>query len=492
MVYQRVIWLLILFLLAGCTSQESFGTEPDRDGANKKASQDTFQPDSVSTDENSVRFQLVARETELEVRPGKSLSFYTYGGTVPGREIRVKQGQHVEVELKNELDEPVTIHWHGYPVPNEMDGVPGLTQNAVEPGETFTYTFKATIPGTYWYHSHQHSAEQVDRGLYGALIVEEKDETRADREYTFILDEMNSDGNGSSGGMRRMMGRMMGSGDYDMFTVNGKAGSGIPPHEIKTGERVRLRFINAGYITHYLHLGSIAYDVFAVDGQKLSDPVEGEHQLLPIAPGQRVDVLFEAPDGSFFIRDMLDHPAADQMRIPMTNVASKNMHPEVSYQGILWLSESEMGTEWKPVAADSYDQVYTMELGHGMGMGGMAFLINGKAFPDTEPLKVRRGDRVKVTLQSSDPMFDHPMHLHGHFFQVLSKNGEELDGDPVMKDTLLVRPGETYEVAFVADNPGDWLFHCHELTHAADGMVTTLDYEDHDIPEHIDRSQLAE
>ncbi|KPC98078.1 Copper resistance protein A precursor [Geobacillus sp. BCO2] len=168
----------------------------------------------------------------------------------------------MKIVLKNELPEPVTIHWHGYPVPNNQDGVPGVTMDAIKPGETFTYEFTATVPGTYWYHSHQKSAEQVDKGLYGTLIVEPKNEEKVDRDYTLVFDEwmsdpnaensMNMSGNMDMSGMdhsnmnngnnsdhqqmdMNSMGHNMNM--YDIFTINGKSGAAVQPLKVKKGEK---------------------------------------------------------------------------------------------------------------------------------------------------------------------------------------------------------------------------------------------------------------
>ncbi|MED4599701.1 multicopper oxidase family protein [Paenibacillus validus] len=420
-----------------------------------------------------------------EVSSGIKLNLYSYNGTVPGQEIRVKVGQQVEVNLKNELDQPVTIHWHGYPVPVDMDGVPGVTQNAVKPGESFQYSFTATVPGTYWYHSHYKSAEQVDLGLYGALIVEGDRQTELDRDYTFILDEMNSKGKAGSKGM-------MGSSNDDLFTVNGKSGDLISAYEIQTGENVRLRFINAGYITHYMNLGSIEYRVVAVDGQAVMDPQIIQNKLLPVGPGERYDVEFTAPDSSFFIREMLNTPAADGLIIPLINRTSKKTLDETEYDGIFTLTGSGIATEYASLASNKYDQEYKMVLSHGMKGMGMIYTINGRTYPDIDPLDVKRGDIIKVTLESKDMMFDHPMHLHGHFFQVLSKDGSPVEDGAIFKDTLVVKPGEKYELAFIANNPGEWMFHCHDLNHASSGMMTSVLYDGYAIPSHIDQSQPSE
>jgi FtsP/CotA-like multicopper oxidase with cupredoxin domain len=137
---------------------------------------------------NVKSFDLTAQEKEWEISEGKIVNAWTYNGTVPGEPLRVKEGDFVKVNLKNELNVPVTIHWHGVLLPNKMDGIPGLTQDAVQPGESFTYEFIANDAGTYWYHSHQQSSKQVDKGLYGSLVIEEK-EKEYEKDEFFILDE---------------------------------------------------------------------------------------------------------------------------------------------------------------------------------------------------------------------------------------------------------------------------------------------------------------
>ncbi|MEX2103715.1 MAG: multicopper oxidase domain-containing protein, partial [Bacilli bacterium] len=137
---------------------------------------------------------LTAQTSNLEISSGTILPVWTFNNSVPGPQIRVKEGDQVSITLKNELPEPVSIHWHGVPVPNAMDGIPGVTQDAVQPGETFKYEFEAVVPGTYWYHSHQDSVNQLDRGLYGSFIVEGTNEEKVDRDYTLMLDEWVSSG----------------------------------------------------------------------------------------------------------------------------------------------------------------------------------------------------------------------------------------------------------------------------------------------------------
>ncbi|RYL87523.1 multicopper oxidase family protein [Sporolactobacillus sp. THM19-2] len=462
---------------------------------------------------------LVAKKGAQKLKSGVTVPVWTFNGTAPGPEIRVKKGQKVRVTLKNELPSPVSIHWHGYPVPNKMDGVPGVTQDAVAPGKSFTYSFVADRAGTYWYHSHQDSVNQVDRGLYGAFIVEDPEE-KYDREYTLMLDEWVTDksqidrqiksmtqgsgqkGSNDSGGMNHMPGMNMGdNGDmdmgsmgmsgnmmkdnmsmYDLYTINGRSGNSVKPLDVKKGDHVRLRFINAGYLPHSIHIHGHRIRVIATDGQPINKPQTVKDQVIPIAPGERYDVSFIANNpGKWYIEDHGTAKGTDGMKAVIDYEGSKattdRSDADLSLPAI---SLDQYGASTKPTFTlnQKYDVNYTMDLNAGMDNNGMIYTINGKTFPNFDPIKVKKGDRVKVKLVNHDHMNNHPMHLHGHSFQILSKNGKPITGSPVYKDTLNMKPGETDEVAFLANNPGNWLFHCHDLHHAAAGMITEVNYTD--------------
>ena len=431
------------------------------------------------------KFVLTAEEKQWHISEGKNVAAWTYNGTVPGEPLRVTEGDVVQVKLKNELDVPVTIHWHGVLLPNKMDGIPGLTQDAVQPGESFTYEFIANDAGTYWYHSHQQSSIQVDKGLYGSLVIEEK-EKEYERDEVFILDEWAVDQEkedlSNMGGM--MMGAMSGDGEadtkqmYDTFTVNGKAGSAIKPLTMEAGEKVRLRFVNAGYQAHRLVFPEGSMRVIATDAEKVVSE-DNHSNVLEIAPGERVDVEFTKPDQeTVFIGQEQDLEHAEDMMIPVVSEENQRPDQEASLasevgvaNGISYGSEKRIFDE-----TPEPDVSYNMDLSMGMSMGeGMSFQINDKSFPDTPPIKVEEGDIVKVTLRNNGRM-NHPMHLHGHRFQVNSKNGKEFE-EPIVKDLIHVKPGEEYVIYFKADNVGEWLFHCHDNNHAARGMVTIVDYE---------------
>lgn len=459
-------------------------------------------------------FTLTAKEATLQINEQTTLPVWTLNGSVPGPQIRVKQGDSVKINLKNELPNPVTIHWHGVPVPNNMDGIPGVTQNAVQPGETFTYEFKADVSGTYWYHSHQDGVNQLDKGLYGTFVVE-GNEQKPNRDYTLVLDEWmsqpteESEENSNMEGMdHSRMSNMqvmdhsqMGHGSntaqvmpamdhdmnmmYDVFTINGKSGSLVEPLKVKEGERVRIRLVNAGFMRQQIHLQGHEFAIVSTDGQPINNPPQIKDQLISIAPGERYDLEFTA-----------NNPGQWHIDSHGETEGVKGMTAIIQYEG----AAQNEGTDQANKSADlpvvdmnnygkaakakftldqKYTLQYTMNLGTATMDKGTVYTINDKTFPNTEPLKVKKGDLVKVRLVNNSEKDEHPMHLHGHFFQVLSKNGKPVQGSPIIKDTLNLEPGEEYVVAFEADNEGNWMFHCHDLHHASAGMVTELMYTDY-------------
>ncbi|PRX58813.1 FtsP/CotA-like multicopper oxidase with cupredoxin domain [Cohnella sp. SGD-V74] len=526
-------------ILAGCSGSIGGMSEMDHSKMNMEGTKETPETPNAQTEKSVVltgkEFNLIAAPSNQEIAPGKTLPVWTFNNSVPGPQIRVKQGDTIKVNLKNQLPEPVTIHWHGVPVPNAMDGIPGVTQNAVQPGQSFTYEFKADVPGTYWYHSHQDSVNQLDRGLYGAFIVESKEDPDVDRDYTLVLDEWMSSGemsgmNMSGGNMSEMDHSKMNMGSsndnkssmnmsgnmsgmdhstmnmgnenkastktdnssmnmghdmsmYDLYTINGKSGSLVDQLPVKEGEIVRIRLINAGYLSHQIHLHGHEFKVMATDGQPINNPGILKDNVVSIAPGERYDIEFVASNpGQWLIEDHGDKAAVKGMKAMIVyegapagsdkaNEAEKLTAVDMSHYGQAGKTNFTLDQK--------YTLEYTMNLNTEMKNGEMVYTINGKTFPETEPINVKKGETVKVRLVNNSKTDDHPMHLHGHFFQVLSKNGKPLEGSPIIKDTLNLKPGEEYVVAFEADNEGNWMFHCHDLHHASAGMVTELKYTDY-------------
>lgn len=273
-------------------------------------------------------FRLEAMESTHELRPGLSVPVWGFNGQVPGPEIRVKEGEGVQIPFTNRLPVETAIHWHGLHVPNAMDGVPHVTQPPVKPGETFVYEFEARPAGSHIYHVHSHGdgARQLDMGLAGPFIVEPAIAAEVDRDYTLILDEWavpgagrapsgGDDGSGMLGGMMGggMMGGMMGGGmmggslfntaaKYNVFTINGKGGPAAAPLAVRQGERVKLRLYNVGFQKHVMHLHGHRAWVTHTDGMPLPAPQEVD--LVRIAPFERYDVEFVADNpGEWEIHD---------------------------------------------------------------------------------------------------------------------------------------------------------------------------------------------
>ncbi|MBH8597664.1 MULTISPECIES: multicopper oxidase family protein [unclassified Thermoactinomyces] len=473
-------------------------------------------------------FTITAKPANWTLQPGIQVDALTYDGTVPGKTIKVTQGDHVKVQLINQMNEPVTIHWHGYPVPNGMDGVAGLTQAPVAPKHSFTYDFIAKVPGTYFYHSHYNSSTQVDRGLYGAFIVLPKKETvKYDHDYVLILDEwmssqtkmemdyasmdmegmdhskMNMDHASADMGDMDHSGMHMEGTDhskmntdhdemmkmmYDLYSVNGKTGSAIRPLRVKKGERVRLRFINAGYQTHMLHLQGQNFKIVAEDGNAIPNPAEVKDQLIPVGASERYEISFVA-DHSFAI-DLHDRTKGAKSFLLPVEVEGSQTTVKADHEKNLPVWDLAKYNQDQTKSPVSFRSSYTLHLNTKTENGVQVYTINGKTWPNTDPLPVRAGEQVEVTLINEGKSV-HPMHLHGHKFLVLSVNGKPVSGQ-VYKDTIQVNPGETVVITFKADNPGVWMFHCHDLHHAAMGMMTDVTYQGYKGTDPDKRKQVHE
>ena len=232
-------------------------------------------------------FELTCQSVQWETKPGEAVEAMAYNGIVPGPEIRVLEGEKVRVVVTNEMSESTSVHWHGVLLPNEMDGVPFITQPPIKPGGTFTYEFAARNPGTHIYHSHHNAAEQVTKGLFGAFIIEPSDvETQPeyDAEYTLTL-------NDTAIGL----------------TINGKSFPYTQPILAKVGDRIRIRYLNEGLLIHPMHLHGLVQEVWAKDGWWLPQPYKCD--TLNIAPGERYDVIVncDAPGAWAFHCHILTH-----------------------------------------------------------------------------------------------------------------------------------------------------------------------------------------
>ena len=242
------------------------------------------------------RFELTVGETPWELAPGVRTTAVTFNGVVPGPEIRVTEGDSVEIVVKNDLDEATSIHWHGIHVPNDQDGVSGVTQDPIAPGATYTYRFIAPHAGTFMYHAHgPNSREQIDRGLYAPFIIDPAggDTLKVDKEVTLTIGNwMVGDANGGMAGMDMSAGSTSMSMEYDYFTINGKSFPATRTIEVKKDQLVRIRFLNPSQTVHPMHLHGMDMAVIEKDGEPLASPQR--LNVLDIAPGDTYDVVFRA------------------------------------------------------------------------------------------------------------------------------------------------------------------------------------------------------
>ena len=448
---------------------------------------------------------LEAREVRWELAPGKVIKGMAYNGQIPGPELRLREGERVRIVLKNSLPEPTTIHWHGVDVPNPMDGVPGITQKPVQPGETFVYEFEARPAGTRWYHTHFQEHRQLDLGLYAPLIIEPAgpDPFPFDREYTLVLDdwatgtgrplpstrEGTAGGRGGMGGMMgggmgrmmegmmgRGMGGMMGGGQhpaYDVMTINGKAFPAAQPLRVRKGERVRLRLINASADhSHVIRLGGHRLRVTHTDGNPLLQAMEVD--AVPIVPSERYDVLLAADrPGAWFLYCAEPGHAVAGEQVLVLYEGHERDRAEPPVEGVagltLWRYDLGRGREILP-RAWGQERTFDLTLSGGM-MGSEVWTINDERYPHTEPLRMRKGDRVRIRFRNMS-MEAHPMHLHGQSFKVLAVNGQRLAA-PIVKDSVDVEAHMgSVVIEFTAHNPGDWFLHCHKPMHMEGGMIT--------------------
>ncbi|MCW2741012.1 MAG: multicopper oxidase type 3 [Blastococcus sp.] len=390
-----------------------------------------------------VAVELAARKQSFDLASGERIEGFTLNGSSPGPAIRAHQGDLVQVTLTDvDVPDGVTLHWHGVDVPNAEDGVAGVTQDAVRPGERHVYRFVAEDAGTYWYHSHQVSDAQVRGGLFGTFVV---------------LPATAADAQDVTAPVHTYSGRR---------TVAGR--TGVTPVDAPAGAAVRVRVINTDNGPLRTWVSGGPFTVAAVDGQDLAGPTEVRDQSLLVSAGGRADLLVTAPA-------RVDVGGGTALVVgPRGTRVAAGPEPEEDLDLLTYGSPAPLSLD-----PDHADRHFDYRIGRRIGLidgkPGFWWTINGHLFPDVPMFHVSEGDVVRMTI-SNDSGDVHPMHLHGHHAVVLSRNGVRSTGSPWWVDSLNVADGDTYEIAFLADNPGIWMDHCHNLEHARDGLVAHLAY----------------
>lgn len=443
------------------------------------------------------------REFSLAAAPGKArllpapyshTPVWCYNGNVPGPEIRVRQGERLRIEVENALTEETTVHWHGIRLPNAMDGVPYLTQEPIRPGGKFVYEFDALDAGTFWYHPHQRSFEQIGRGLYGALIVEEADPPQVDRDITWIMDDWRltesaaiSDDFGNLGDMSH--GGRLGN----TVTVNGQVLETFP---VRAGERIRLRLVNTANARIFsLDFEGHAPQIIALDGQPVTPHAPDGGRVL-LGPAMRVDLILDCTGSPSARTQVVDRAYRGSefriLNLAYGDAALREMPPD-------WPMALAANPLPEPdlTAARRHQILFTggmmgqmverqMGLSGSRGMmgGGMMgmqgekpgiWFVNGVAAEERihDPFLTLDRNTSHILELTNATAFAHPIHLHGHSFRVISRNGVPTEHQE-WQDTVFMSVAERVEIAFVADNPGDWMFHCHIAEHMAAGMMGVI------------------
>ena len=457
-----------LTALLGCAS------EPERSHQTEGLAGPEPLHDS-NRDPDIVEVQLVASAGRARYLPEGAAKIWGYRdgsvgnsvAAVPGPPLIVAQGQTVVVHFTNELSEETTVHWHGLRVPNAADGSASV-QVAVQPGDTFDYEFVAQDAGTFWYHPHMHADVQIERGLYGAVIVQRGSEPTVNADRTFMLDDVKLNADGSLSDDTDQLDVMLGR-QGNVILANGVQGGRI---EVASGARERWRFINAANGRYFnLRLPGHSLRVIGWDAGLIAEPYLTETLL--VIPGERYEVLV----------DLQDRPGSE---LTLETVHYDRGHdvPDPGPRAVFTIAVGEKARAAAPLrdtwgSAPDLDApedavVRSIELteqepeAHEFA----TFMLNGQTFPDVQPLAARAGD-VEVWSVYNNSEMDHPFHVHGMFFRVLDVNAEAPAHDG-WKDTVNIPQRQTLRFVVRYGDPGTWMYHCHILEHAERGMMGEL------------------
>jgi len=430
-------------------------------------------PAEVRADGKIVDVEILAAPAELEMLDGRRLAVWAYNGSVPGPEIRLRLGDTLRARFTNRLPQPTTIHWHGVRLPNAMDGVPYVTQPPVDPGESFTYEFTPKDPGTFWFHPHVRSSEQVERGLYGVLVVEDRTPLPYSRDLVWVLDDWLLDPTGGIHEQFNTRHDLAHDGRWgNVATVNGTV---RPTLIVAPGERLRLRLLNSANGRVFApDFAGLQGSAIAFDGMYAAEPrpMTG----LELAPGNRVDLDVVIPRDAtgrrFVIADRFTRSPFPLAVIEVGSAAVETpTFPSPARAHV---------PRWREGDARPVDAEIALNARVG-GPYGIEWTLNGAVMRHDvgehhhheAPYTLRRGRWAKLRFVNESARL-HPMHIHGQFFKVLARDGRPVD-ERHWRDTVLVRPRETIDVGLVPLDLGLWMLHCHILEHAESGMMTLVE-----------------
>lgn len=415
-------------------------------------------------------YELIAAPVDVELVSGHQTPAWGYGGQAPGVELRGRQGDWLRVRFVNHLPEPTTIHWHGIRLPLEMDGVPYVSQLPVLPGEFFDYRFQLLDAGTFWYHPHTASTSQLGRGLVGPLIVDEREPSGFLHERTLSLKSWHVDKQGAFTAFSVPREAARGGTPGVLSSVNGVH---APVLDLPAGQIVRLRVLNLdNTLTYRLNLSGGEARIYALDGHPIEPRDFGKEYWL--GPGMRIDIGFKVPAAGeevslrngplrlATLRSVTFDGAATAWpeKLPANPVAQPDLQrAELVRFNFEWAGA--VSTDFKQTGSHTFWQI-----------NGQAWDINDKTCAERPIVTLKRGRHYILELRNLS-QYQHPIHLHGMTFQVVSSNRRKIE--PWYTDTYLLGKNETARIALVADNPGVWMFHCHVIDHMETGLMAAIE-----------------
>ncbi len=444
-----------------------------------------------SSSSQSFPSNLVASPADaaLVLDHGPVTKVWAFNETVPGPLLRYRQGDTLSLMVENKLDQPTTVHWHGLRVPIGMDGVPHLSQKPIDPGDSFHYQFKLEDAGTFWYHPHFASSQQVGMGLHGVLIVDEYEPVAVDRDVVWVLDDWRLDQDAQILPFESNMRDTSHNGRLgNVVTVNGSIDEKF---EVHPGERLRLRLVNvANARTFALNFNDLEPWVIAVDGHPIN-PRRLDQSLAPLGSGQRMDLIVDiagnpgevssvidqayAPNFAYELMQLVrtDNSTSIQNSVPKRLADNPVSPPDLVHaKRISFLFEG--GAMGGMTGATVEGEFKTIQELVGLGkVWSLNGIVQNDVHLDPPMFTLELGQSYIFELENRTA-WEHPFHLHGHSFQVISRNGEPL-AEQFTRDTVLLQPEESAEIAFLADNPGKWMFHCHILEHQDAGMTSVIE-----------------
>ncbi|MCK5941822.1 MAG: multicopper oxidase family protein [Planctomycetes bacterium] len=426
--------------------------------------------------QNIIDATLIADEGTVDLGPGYAAEpAMLYNGLLPGPVIRATEGDTLRVRLINQLDENTILHFHGQPMRLGMDGTQRISRPETPPGQEFTYELDNLAVGTYWFHPHSDNHHQLDGGMYGVLIVDPANPANdpvSDLDQVIALDDWNAQVTG---------------GSYFGHILNGRTSDGQAPILVSQGDKLRLRFSNMAARTNYVvALDGHPMTVTHKDGNRVQPVVT---DAIPIGIGERYDVIVDCTNPGVWSLAVaaIQNRSATLVRGVVRYQGQTGADPAPTFvppnlsSGAL-LGYAQLASYWPsahPITA-APDRTYPMALAVQPGPGGGTWTINNEAWPNVTPTDVDYGEIIQFDLTTSTPSPNHihPMHMHGHFVQLMGTAGGTTH--PPLMDTVLImpsgQPGDAWSCQWLADNPGTWLYHCHEMHHMMRGMMTVVSY----------------